>query len=356
MAMRLLPLVLGGSIYLSYFSFRFLKLFTNIDITWKIRLLVVVFSIIISSFMSNMFTLYAVIYGHFLVSSLILEVFYLIFKKYSLTKYIIPTGLAATIITSAFFIYGTYNINHLVKTTYTLTSDKIDDLRILQISDLHMGRSLGTKRLEEYVKRMQADKPDIVFLTGDIFEEQTTKEELVEASALLGQIEAPLGIYYVFGNHDPQPYTDTPTFNQEDIRNTLTKNGVIVLEDESITIDDLTILGRVDGGFTHENIKRMDSEELCLDVNQDNYIIILDHRPYDLEENASLGVDLQLSGHTHGGQLFPMRQLQTLFSDELVYGERRIGDFHAITSSGISGVGYPIKTGAPSEYVIIDIE
>ena len=89
---------------------------------------------------------------------------------------------------------------------------------------------------------------------------------------------------------------------------------------------------------------------------KDNYTILLDHQPLDLEQNASLGIDLQLSGHTHGGQLFPMGIVQSLTSDTLVRGQRNIDDFTAITTTGMSGWRYPIKTGAPSEYVIIKVK
>ncbi|MFV0393599.1 MAG: metallophosphoesterase [Coprobacillaceae bacterium] len=348
--------IIGGIAYVSYFCMRFIKLFTKIELTTSKKTLIVILIIFLSSLAVNMFTLYAVVYFHLLIISFLLEILYYFLKKYKYIKYMIPTGLAAIIITGGFFAYGHYNINHLVKTSYSYESDKIDSLRILQITDLHMSRSVSVERLEEYVERMSAEKPDIVFLTGDLFEELTTLEDMEAASKLLGSIDNELGIYFVFGNHDPQPYTDSPVFTSDDIRRNLTDNGIIVLEDEVTTVDNLTIVGRIDGGFSNARIPRISSEELLKDVDQDSYIIVLDHRPLDLEENASLGVDLQLSGHTHGGQLFPMRIVQNIFSDELVYGERAIDDFHAITSSGISGVGYPIKTGAPSEYVIVDIK
>ena len=83
---------------------------------------------------------------------------------------------------------------------------------------------------------------------------------------------------------------------------------------------------------------------------------MLDHQPLNLDENAALGIDLQLFGHTHGGQLFPMGIVQSLTSDTLIRGQRDIGDFTAITTTGIAGWRYPIKTGAPSEYVIINIK
>lgn len=347
--------IIGGIVYISYFIIRLLRLFTRVKVTKMVIALVAVAVIVLSAFAMNMFTLYAVVYFHLFVISLLLEILYFFTKKYKLVRYIIPTGLLAIIITGGIFAYGHYNMHSLVKTSYAYESDKIDSLRILQISDLHMSRSITIDELKEYVKRMSDDKPDIVFLTGDIFEELTTKEVMEETCELLSTIDNKLGIYFVFGNHDPQPYTNKQYFTMQDIRDNLIKNNIVILEDAVTTVGDLTIIGRVDGGFSHERISRTSSEDLLKNVNTDSYIIILDHRPLDLEINAELGADLQLSGHTHGGQLFPMRPIQNLFSDELIYGDRTIGNFHAITSSGISGVGYPIKTGSPSEYVIVDI-
>lgn len=87
---------------------------------------------------------------------------------------------------------------------------------------------------------------------------------------------------------------------------------------------------------------------------------MLDHQPLDLAENAALGYDLQLSGHTHGGQIWPVGPVCSLAArlasvEYCNYGMKQIGDFQVIVSSGIAGWGYPIKTGAKAEYVIVDI-
>lgn len=135
-------------------------------------------------------------------------------------------------------------------------------------------------------------------------------------------------------------------------------NGIEVLEDEIVILENINIIGRKDASFWGTNPRLSTSELLAKipDNKKDNYTILLDHQPLDLEQNASIGIDLQLSGHTHGGQLFPMGIVQSLISDTLIRGQRNIDDFTAITTSGMSGWRYPIKTGAPSEYVIIKIK
>ena len=89
---------------------------------------------------------------------------------------------------------------------------------------------------------------------------------------------------------------------------------------------------------------------------ENKFILLLDHQPSELEKNSELGYDLQLSGHTHKGQIWPVGLISELFNfNELEYGYKEIDDFKVIVSSGISGWNYPIRTGSKSEYVIIDI-
>ena len=220
-----------------------------------------------------------------------------------------------------------------------------------------MSTSINIDELKKYCDEMSELNADIVVLAGDIFDENTPLEDMMETSKILSTIDNDLGIYYVYGNHDNGRY-DGMTFGPEEIKENLENNGITVLDDEVVCLDDVNIIGRKDASFWGEN-PRLSSEELYQKIPEDkksNYTILLDHQPLDLNENADVGVDLQLSGHTHGGQLFPMGIIQSLASDTLVSGSREIGDFTAITSSGIAGWRYPIKTGARSEYVVINVK
>ena len=140
----------------------------------------------------------------------------------------------------------------------------------------------------------------------------------------------------------------------DELRQTLLNSGIRVLEDEAVQVaSQLTVVGRYDVS----NVSgRKGVRELLQGVDAASYIVLLDHRPLELEENASAGVDLQLSGHTHAGQIWPTGQLSELLGiNEKNYGMATIGDFHAIVSSGIAGWGYAIRTGGHSEYVIVDV-
>ena len=91
-------------------------------------------------------------------------------------------------------------------------------------------------------------------------------------------------------------------------------------------------------------------------VDQERYYIVADHQPRDMDENASAGYDLMLSGHTHAGQMWPVGLFTTLFDRGTVnYGQKSFGDMELIVSSGMAGWGYPLRTGKHSEFVVVNI-
>lgn len=343
-----------GSLYFTFFIYRLFKiLLKQIIPLWLIPFLYMLVCLI-SIPAANFLDLKAVIYYHVLVVSLFLEIIYFLVRKHEIVKYIIPTGLACFVIVSCIFAYGYYNMHHIVATRYVLNSDKISNLRIAVIADLHMGVSMNIDELQKVCQDINDEKVDIVVLDGDIFDENTSYELMKKTCKVLGSIVNTKGIYYVYGNHDLNLYAGNPQYHGDDIQNEFEKYGVTVLDDEIRIVDDVMIIGRGDARFYNDG-SRLTMEALYTDRNAEYYTIVLDHQPLDLELNAKLGCDLQISGHTHGGQLFPQGIVQSLTSDTLVYGKREIGDFTAITTSGIAGWKYPIKTGAPSEYLIIDI-
>jgi predicted MPP superfamily phosphohydrolase len=128
------------------------------------------------------------------------------------------------------------------------------------------------------------------------------------------------------------------------------------LKDEIFSInEELHIVGRDDKGFDGHSRKNI--EELTENIDNNDFILTLDHRPMEYSENGKAGTDLLLSGHTHGGQLFPVNLIDKLFKiNDANYGLTKIDkDTNAIVTSGVAGWAYPVKTSAPSEYVIVNI-
>lgn len=350
--------IIPGIIYFTFFIKRFLQTILNIHPKMVVIIFIGLIVATLSFFAMNMLKLYAVIYYHLLVIMLILELLNVVLKKFPIYRFTFTTGILGIFVTALFLGYGYYNIKNVVATTYNLSSNKIDTLKIIEIADLHMSTSLSVDELKEYCDEMSKLNADLVVLTGDIFDENTPLDEMINASKTLSTINSKLGIYYIYGNHDngSHAFNDT-AFGPKEVRENLEANGIVVLEDMVVSLADVNIIGRKDASFWGTNPRLSTSELLKMipEDAQNNYTILLDHQPLDLDENAALGIDLQLSGHTHGGQLFPMGIFQSLTSDTLIRGQRDISNFTAITSTGIAGWRYPIKTGAPSEYVIINI-
>lgn len=267
------------------------------------------------------------------------------------------SGLIPAAALAAVLAYGWWNMHHIVRTGYEIATEKAvreKGWRIALLSDLHYGVTMDAADLEACCRRVGRERPDAVVLCGDIVDETTSKEEMEEAFRLLSGIRAEFGIYYVYGNHDNGTYRKTRAYTAGELKSTIQESGIRILQDEAVSLlGEVTLIGRDDyrrprGG------SRASSEKLAEEADPEQFLILLDHQPRDLEKNASCGFDLQLSGHTHGGQIWPVGVLDRRFG-ELNYGYKKIGAFQAVVTSGLAGGNYPLRTGKHSEYVILDI-
>ena len=140
--------------------------------------------------------------------------------------------------------------------------------------------------------------------------------------------------------------------------NELQKNNVTVLQDEAVLLDnDYYILGRKDLSEFYRGGKRENMDALVKNLDKSKYIVVLDHQPNDYKSQAAEEVDLVLSGHTHGGQLWPLNKAgEWIGANDKTYGyeRRNLTDF--IVTSGISDWAVKFKTGTKSEIVVIDIK
>ena len=175
-----------------------------------------------------------------------------------------------------------------------------------------------------------------------------------EVFRVLGGIEAEYGIYYVYGNHDRQPYTRNRSYTNEELEAAIRENNIEILEDEYVEInDELILAGRGDAAWG--NVSGRDSvEKLLKDADAEKYIIVADHQPIEADENSACGVDLLVSGHTHAGQVWPVGILSEL-TGILNYGEYDFDGCKVVVSSGFTGWGYPLRTEKHCEYAVINI-
>ena len=252
-----------------------------------------------------------------------------------------------------------WNLMHGMKETdYVLTTDKkAGDLIIAHIADSHIGAGFDAKGFAKRLSVIEEKHPDILVLTGDFVDDGTTKEDMIASCKALGAFKAKYGVYYCLGNHD-RGYRDGGSrgFTGDELLDELRKCGVNVLLDESVLIDDrFYVIGRLDSGYGQS--VRQPLSELIKDLDKSKYMIALDHQPTDYEAEAATGVDLVLSGHTHGGQLFPLEYIQPLVSqNDNVRGHERINATDFIVTDGISDWAIMFRTGCASEYVMINVK
>ena len=224
----------------------------------------------------------------------------------------------------------------------------MERLNIVVASDLHLGTLVGRSRLEKIVARINALEPDVIFLPGDIVDETVTAKDEMEFSAIMRQLRAPLGVFAVPGNHE---------FYSGLERNLacLRACGIKVLEDEAVRVADSFILvGRRDPSSLKPKEQRFPIREILAKYGFDDRlpVILLDHQPAHLEEASRAGVALQLSGHTHAGQLFPLDLINRKVW-ELNWGYLRKGNTQYYVTSGVGTWGPPVRTGSRPEIVRI---
>jgi predicted MPP superfamily phosphohydrolase len=215
----------------------------------------------------------------------------------------------------------------------------------LLLSDLHLGNVNGlgfSRRMVALAARLQ---PDIVFLPGDLFD--GVHADPARLIAPFKNLSPPLGIYFTAGNHEE--YGGEANFTHA-----LTQAGIRVLANEKVTVDGLQILG-IPYADSHYPIQlRATLEALRPDPAQPS--ILLNHAPHRLAQVEQAGVSLQLSGHTHGGQLIPFTWFTRYAFGEFTYGLQRFGSLQVYTSSGAGTWGPPMRVGTHPEVVLLQFE
>ena len=265
----------------------------------------------------------------FVLLDIVNGVLYLLhIKDSSIWRHLYGSGLLVLAVFTCVMIYGSINMNHIVQTNYTITTQKNirqEGYRIAFLSDIHYGTVQDKAVLQSCISRINDQEPDIVILGGDIVEEGTTKEEMQELFYYLGCLDAPNGIFFVYGNHDRQRDSDARTYTDQELVAAIEANGITILEDETQLInEDLMLIGRADASW-EGNTSRADIGKLIPEGQENRFLLTLDHQPLEVEENDTAGVDLMLSGHTHAGQLFPVGYLTELCG-KMNYGLYQTGN------------------------------
>lgn len=282
------------------------------------------------------------------------------YENSTLRKWLYSSGLVPVLVTAVIMICGVITMNNVIATTYEVQTEKAlrpEGYRVVMIADSHYGVAGSYEDLVIKADEISSLSPDAVILCGDIVDETTEPSQVDEIFDAFGGIRTAYGVYFVWGNHDRSSAALHTQFSEEYLRNVIAENGITILEDEVLNInDDLVIVGREDKYEAKKGKDRKPMEVLMQDVDRSRFVICADHQPSSFEEESRCGVDLILSGHTHGGQIWPARQVEEILAlDDGIYGRYEIGNTTAIVTSGFYGWSWPVKSGVPSEYVVVDI-
>ncbi|WP_369266457.1 metallophosphoesterase, partial [Streptomyces harbinensis] len=245
--------------------------------------------------------------------------------------------------------YGSYRFRQLttkhVKVPLAKLPRAAHGYRIAVVSDIHLSAILGASHSRRIVDAINRTQPDLITVVGDMVDAEVT--DLRSAAAPLAELSAPDGAYFVTGNHEY--YVDTLQW-VEHVR----ELGMIPLENARVELPffDLAGVNDVQGeGTVHGG---PDFEAALGDRDRQRASVLMAHQPVLIHDAVDAGVDLQLSGHTHGGQLWPVTYLADLANPTLA-GLERYGDTQLYVSRGAGAWGPPVRVGADPDITVIEL-
>ena len=265
----------------------------------------------------------------------------------------IIAGITVAAITIIVILFGYINTWFPVVKNFEITipknAGKLIELNIVTVSDIHLGTITGKKYLSKVVRKVNRLNPDIILIPGDIIDEDIKPVIENNAGEILKQLKAHYGVYAVTGNHEYIGGVNAA-------KKYLKEHNITLLNDEVKLIDNsFYVAGREDLSIKQfTNGRRKPLNDILKDIDKSRPVILLDHQPFKLENAVENGVDLQLSGHTHNGQLFPFNFI-TKKVYELSYGYKQKGSTHIYVSCGVGGWGPPIRTNSRPEIVKIKL-
>ena len=270
---------------------------------------------------------------------------------YPVVKAWLAGGIALVVV----LLLGAGTINalhpkiHRMTVTLPKTLEGAQSMSIAVASDVHLGTLIGRGRLQNLVETVNDLEPDLILLPGDIVDEDLGPVIRQNLGAMLGQLHARYGVYAVTGNHEYIGGVDAAC-------EYLREHGVTFLRDSVVRLNNgLIVAGREDLSIRQfKGHGRTPLARLLAGIDASHPLILMDHQPIRLNEAAESKVDLQLSGHTHDGQLWPLTYI-TRAVYQLSRGYMRIGQTHYYVSSGFGTWGPPARLGNRPEVVFITL-
>lgn len=287
-------------------------------------------------------------------------------KLFSKRGYFI-NGIICLIIISSLCIYGVINAHKIHSTYYDININKSNyksDMKVVLVSDLHIGYSIGIKDISNMVNLINKENADLVIIAGDIYDNSFDGiENPDEMIRILKNIKSKNGVYAVYGNHDVNEKTlagFTFNYNEKKISlpemdDLLEKSNIKLLRDETVLINDsLYLIGRRDASKPGNVKSRKSIEELIENIDKEKPIFLIDHQPREIKKISNNGIDLDLSGHTHGGQLFPLNIIMKLMWKN-GNGYKKYNNMNSVVTSGVGLYGPNMRIGTKAEVVTINV-
>lgn len=283
---------------------------------------------------------------------------------------VISIGSVVVACAVATCLYGIFNARNIKVNEYSVTVNKScgsdKHLKAVLVADLHMGYAIGVDHITNMVEKINEQNADIVIIAGDIFDNSYDGMDDPEGiKAQLKSIKSKYGVYAVYGNHDiDEKILMGFTFdwggkqlNSEKMTNFIKECDIKLINDESVLInDEFYLAGRRDTDKPGtEDGTRAEISELTKDLDKTKPIFVLSHEPDELQKTADAGADIDFSGHTHDGQLFPGNLTIGLFWKNPC-GMIKKDNMYSIVTSGVGVYGTFMRVGTDAEICSIDID
>ena len=266
-------------------------------------------------------------------------------------KLIAVTG---AVISICIALYGSINARNVIMNEHTFTAGGLRQPHTFAYaSDIHAENDHMIKNLIKFKDQVNEAQPEFVILGGDVTDEKTSYEDMVEAWKIISEINAP--VYFVYGNHERQPDSRIfggRTYSDEQLEENIRAAGVTILKDEYVKVaDDLIILGRYDMSMPD---KRVPWSEIVNPYEGEGALIVADHQPHDDDQLDNIHGALQLSGHLHAGQLWPLENICNMIGMP-VLDEYDRPNIKLYVTAGVGGWAIPFRTESHSAWELITL-
>lgn len=283
---------------------------------------------------------------------------------------VISIGSVVVACAVATCLYGIFNARNIKVNEYSVTVNKScgsdKHLKAVLVADLHMGYAIGVDHITNMVEKINQQDADIVIIAGDIFDNSYDGMDDPEGiKAQLKSIKSKYGVYAVYGNHDiDEKILMGFTFDwggkqlhNEKMTNFMKECNIKLINDESVLInDEFYLVGRRDTDKPGtEDGTRAEISELTKDLDKTKPIFVLSHEPDELQKTADAGADIDFSGHTHDGQLFPGNLTIGIFWENPC-GMIKKDNMYSIVTSGVGVYGTFMRVGTDAEICSVDID